>query len=215
MKALGVGIAAAFALTTLATAGALVEADYGWEDGGTILGSYGNLGSAENEYWDADRGNVLALTEDPTGGTPQAYVAWVTGLADGDVIDASFLGLGDGVDTSKVRIWGHYTNVGGDITSYGGSAGGNSAYSGAEWTELGHSWTFDSNGGQRDGLVVEARLYTYSGQTGTTGYVDNLHVSVFGAAIEGVVINVPGPVPAPAALALLGLAGLAGARRRR
>ena len=127
-------IAAAFAvagLSGIATA-ETVSAFYGWEDGGTIVGSYGNLGSAENYYWGGDQGSVLAVTEDPMSGTPQAFVGWITGLNDGDVIDASFLGLGDGVDLSKVRIWAHYTT--GGVDDYGGSAGGNNAYSTSEWT---------------------------------------------------------------------------------
>ena len=42
--------------------------------------------------------------------------------------------MGDGVDMSKVRIWGHYTT--GNIGDYGGSAGGNNTYSGSDWTLL-------------------------------------------------------------------------------
>ena len=54
------------ALSSVATADT-VSAFYGWEDGGTILGSYGNLGSAENYNWGGAQGSVLAITEDPMG----------------------------------------------------------------------------------------------------------------------------------------------------
>jgi hypothetical protein len=218
MKIRATSIAAAFAvagLSGIATA-ETVSAFYGWEDGGTIVGSYGNLGSAENYNWGGDQGSVLAVTEDPMGGTPQAFVGWITGLNDGDVIDASFLGLGDGVDLSKVRIWAHYTT--GDVDAYGGSAGGNNAYSTSEWTLLSNNWTFSggtASGGDHTGLVIEARIYSYSGQMMNTAYIDDLNISVTGDDLSGVEIHVPMAIPTPGALALLGLAGLAGRRRRR
>ena len=48
---------------------------YGWEDGGTILGFYGNLANPTNvgapePVYAGDR--ALRVTEDPVGGTPQA-----------------------------------------------------------------------------------------------------------------------------------------------
>ena len=209
------GIAMVAATATFAGA-ETISAFYDWEDGGTILGSYGNLGAAENYNWGGDRGSVLAATEDPMGGTPQAFVGWITGLNDGDVIDASFLGLGDGTEFSKVRIWAHYTT--GGIDDFGGSAGGSNTYSGAEWTLLSDSWTFSggtNSGGDHTGLVIEARVYSYSGQVMNTAFVDDLSISVTGDDLSGVEINIPGPIPAPGALALLGLAGIAGRRRRR
>ena len=62
----------------------------------------------------------------------------------------------------------------------------------------------------RDALVVEVRIYSSDGAN--FGYVDDVAVSVTGADLSGVEINF---APAPGALALLGVAGLAGSRRRR
>jgi len=207
------------ALLGVAALGSVAVADvsgsYDWEDGGTILGSYGNLGYAANVANPMGTGNVLELHEDPVGGTPQAYVAWITGLTDGDIIDVSFLGLGhNDTGMSSTRIWGHYTTAGGDITGYDGSAGGNSAYSGAEWTLLAHSWTFNGDGGNHGGLVVEGRIYTTSGDNGST-YIDDINVNVIDTDNSGGIVIHFAAVPAPGALALLGLAGLAGRRRRR
>ena len=86
------------ALALLAVpAHAQVGSYYSWEDGGTILGSYGNLvdavnvsgpqtgsqgstlpdytcpGAYDGEYY-------LHVAEDPHSGTPQAFLCWVTGL---------------------------------------------------------------------------------------------------------------------------------------
>ena len=206
---------AALSMAGVVTADTM-SAFYGWEDGGSALGSYGNMGSMENYNWGGAQGSVLAATEDPMSGTPQAFVGWVTGLNDGDVIDASFLGLGDGVDYSKVRIWAHYTT--GGIDDFGGSAGGNNTYSTAEWTLLEDSWTFSGgtdSGGDHTGIVIEARLYSYAGQIATTAFVDDLNISVTSDDLSGIEIHTPGTIPAPGALALLGLAGFAGRKRRR
>ena len=153
---------------------------YDWADGATVLGSNGENITFENV---ADplggSGFALKMTEDPLSGTPQGYVGWVTGLTDGDVVDVSMLGLGDGTTTSKMRLWGHYTSTGGDIDSYAGSANGPGNYSDSAtaWTELTHQWVFDSDGGTRDGLVIEARIYSYT-DAEPFGYVTDIQVSV-------------------------------------
>jgi hypothetical protein len=184
---------------------------YGWEDGvGTILGFYGNIANPTNvgapePVHSGER--ALRVTEDPVGGTPQAYVAWITGLTDGDVIDASFWGLDDTPDVSpSLRIWAHYSTSD-DIDSYMGSALGNEAYtSGIGWEEIGWSWTFDSDLGSRDALVIEARLYT---ATDPTDYY-----------IDDVTVNTTSPTatihfaPEPGSLVLLALGGLTLLRRR-
>ncbi len=184
-------------------------ATYGWEDGvGTILGSYGNLANPTNVSDFVHTGNhALRVTEDPVGGTPQAYIAWITGLTDGDTIDASFFGYDDTPGASpSLRIWGHYTTSG-DITDYHGSAGGNSDYTaGTGWDEVAWSWTFDSNGGERDALVIEARLY--SGSDPTDYWIDDVTVTTSSSTA---VIHF---APEPASLVLLVLGGLVVARRR-
>ena len=204
--------AALFSCTAYASTG-MYSGSYDWEDGGTILGSYGNLGYAANVLDPLGNDtNVLEIHEDPIGSTPQAFVAWITGLTDGDEITGSFWGLGDGSTDAKTRIWGHYTTAGGDIDAYDGSAGGNSTYSGADWTFLEKTWTFNGDGGNHGGLVIEARLYSYSGGSGTA-WIDNLNVSVNDVDGSGGIVIHFAPIPAPGALALLGIAGLA--RRRR
>ena len=206
-------------VTSVVSAGVSYDysASYGWEDpnGGTILGSYGNLGYANivDDPMGGGGNGVLELFEDPVSGTPQAYVGWITGLTDGDSIYASFMALGhNDLSSSSIRIWAHYT-TNDDITAYEGSAGGNNTYSGADWTLLDHNWTFDSNDGERGGLVIEARIYTTSGDSGAA-WVDDLFMGVNDSdGSGGVNIYTPGNIPAPGALALLGLAGLS--RRRR
>ncbi len=184
-------------------------ATYGWEDGvGTILGFYGNISNPTNVTDFVHTGNhALRVTEDPVGGTPQAYVAWITGLTDGDIVDASFWAYDDtpGVSPS-VRIWGHYTTSD-DINNYQGSASGNYDYTqGIGWEEIGWSWTFDSSGGTRDALVIEVRLYT--GADPTDYYIDDLTVTTSSPTAQ---IHF---APEPASIALLALGALGLLRRR-
>ena len=122
---------------------------------------------------------ALYIAESPLSGTPQAYVAWVQGLTDGDVIDGSFFAFDQsGV---RVRIWGHYTTGTDDPTSYSGSASGNTAYTtDIGWEQMSHTWTFDSNGGTRDGLMIECRLYS-SDETSNFTWVDDVSVNVTGS----------------------------------
>jgi len=153
--------------------------NYSWEDGGTILGSYDNLccdtnvsgaqtGSQGYGLPDytcpgaVDGTSYLHVAEEPVSGTPQAFVCWVDGLLEGDVVDAMFYGydLTPGASPS-LRIWGSYTATGGDVNSYHGSAGGNDAYTaGTGWDLVSHSWTFFADGGAHGGLVIQARLYS-------------------------------------------------------
>ncbi len=141
----------------------------GWEETGaiTILGYYGNLGNdrivtaPEPVYAGT---YACSVQETPNGGTPQAYVAYIEFLTDGDIVDASFYTYDDTPDVSpSTRIWAHYAQSG-DVTSYAGSYGGNATYSsGIGWEQQSYSFTFDSDGGTRDALVIEYRLYSASG----------------------------------------------------
>lgn len=163
---------------------------YGWEDGvGTILGSYGNIGGATNVTDQANTGShSLYLWEDPIGGTPQAYVGWVTGLQVLDVVTASMYiyDTTPGASPSG-RIWGHYsTNA--DITDYQGSASGNYDYSvGDGWTLLSWTWTmYDGGYAGAEAFVLEARIYSAVGLNDM--WVDDVCIT----APDHAVIHFPG-----------------------
>ena len=153
---------------------------YNWEDGGTALGSYGNA-ILSNSTEQAHGGtSSLKIVEDPLSGTPYAYIWWVTGLTDADEITASFwvYDITPGASPSG-RIWGHYTSDPNDVESYSGSASGNTTYSdGTGWSQVSHTWTFDSNTGANDGLVVEARIYSGSGAGENVIYIDDASITV-------------------------------------
>ncbi|MFH1865204.1 MAG: hypothetical protein ABIK85_04915 [Candidatus Eisenbacteria bacterium] len=155
--------------------------NYSWEDGGTLLGSYAfpggitfesNVTGAQNGLQGSalppytcpgavDGERYLHVAEDPHVGTPQAFLAWVTGLTDGDVVDAMFYGYDITAGASPSwRIWGGYT-LGADINNYIASAGGSAGYTaGTGWDLVSYTWTFDSGLGTRDGLVIQGRLYS-------------------------------------------------------
>ena len=163
-----------------------MAATYSWEDGGTILGSYGNLVGPANVtgMQTGDKGDVPPLTwtcpgayegdrylhvaEAPHSSTPQAYVAWITGLQDGDIVSASIWGWDDESEDPypSLRIWAHYS-TNDDITVYKGSAGAgldNSGYTtGIGWEQMSSSWEFGDSGspyGGYESLVIELRLYS-------------------------------------------------------
>jgi len=205
----------------------------GWEfaDGATILGYYGNLVNPLNVTTGLDPGTndqtpshdpwltvtphagnrMLEVTESPHASTPQAYIAYIENLQEGDVVTASFWGWDSTPDVSpSLRIWGHYA-LNGDVNSYTTSASGNSTYTtGPEtgaWSLVDWTWTVPAG---EEALVIEARLYSVpaTGENSTPYWIDDLTVT----APDGAKINV---VPEPATLALLGLGGLAIAIRRR
>lgn len=200
-----------------------VQADtvsYGWEDGvGTVLGEFGSGMQYSNTDALAYSGSRSLLVEDVdtgTSGTPQGYVAWVTGLTDGDTVDASFWAFDTSAGASpSVRIWGHYT-TGSDVNSYSGSAGGNNTYSGdTTWSQLSQSWVFDSASGTRDGLMVEVRFYDSTSVTTGSALIDDLVVTSSAGTI-----SVPGSVsavPLPGAVWLFGsgMLGLVSLMRKR
>ena len=73
----------------------LQSESYSWEDGGTILGSYGNVSNPTNSGslngvnpYDGDY--MLSVSESPLDGTPKAYLAYIQNLNPGDVVTASF-----------------------------------------------------------------------------------------------------------------------------
>jgi len=188
-------IAMALCLTTSFASAETVT--YGWEDGGTVLGLFGsgdppiiatNVGAPDPVYaGDAS----LRLEDNSPSGTPQAYIAFIWGLVDGDVVDASFWRYDDSPDASpSVRIWGHWNDeLPGNPDGYNGSAGGNGDYGLGEGWDL-HSWSWTVVDGHT-GLVVEARTYS---EPGDTTWIDELTI----IAPDQAYIQVPGQGPVSA-----------------
>ena len=198
-----------------------------WEDGsGTILSSYGNLSNPLNVAIGSDPGTnnetpsydpalvvtphggtrMLQVSEDPHSGTPQAFVAFIENLSEGDLVTASFWGWDSTVAaTPSMRLWGHYA-FNGDIDDYRGSAGGNSNYTvgavNGQWSQLSHTWTVAAG---QEALVIEARLYSTpsTSSTNSTSYwIDDLQVT----APDGATITIPVPEPTTLTFGLMGLA---------
>lgn len=176
--------AAAIAFTAAAANAQHIEACYDWEDGEVSLGSFsdGAVIILESSTEQAHSGSrSLKFTEELLGGTPQAYIAYVENLVDGDIITAGVWIYDDTPNASPSgRIWGHYADPG-DPNSFRGSAGGNFTYSdGSGWSYLEHTWVFDADCGHpngcREALMIEVRLY--SGTDGDFVYIDDVDVTV-------------------------------------
>ena len=191
---------------TAASAGVVL---YGWEDGGTVLGMFGtgvppiivNNVQTPNPVYSGERS--LNLEDNSPSGTPQAYVAWVKGLQDGDSVFASMWRYDDTPAAApSCRIWGHWNDNPSDINGFNGSAGGNSDYGpGTGWGQTGHTWTVDDG---HTGLVIEVR--TYSNPSDMV-WLDDLAIT---APDHATII-----VPEPATLSLLLIGGVAVLRRRK
>jgi len=200
------------ALFCSASAFAALSWTYGWEDGtGTALGTYGNAivsNSIEQAY---EGTHSLKMIEDPLGGTPQAFIWWVTGLSSGDVVVADFYVYDTTPSASPSgRIWGHYTDDTNDVTSSSGSASGDTTYSaGNGWTNLSYTWTFDSKGGVNNGLVVETRIYSATNDNANVLYIDTASITVSNDTVK--IYNAAGqalPEPFMFSALILGLGAL-------
>ena len=210
------------AMTALASAGvAAADVTYTstWDDqsGPAFLTSYSGSNDNltygyQNEGYGDDTG--WYMSEAPLASTPNATAAWITGLSEGDTVTVSmwFRGTDNGTGTSKGRLWGHYTDND-DIDGYDGSASGASGYAGAdlEWEMQEHTWTIAAG---KTALAVEARIYS-SPSTDPDGnsYLigDNMIITVSNDSAN---VTMGGVIPAPGALALIGMGGLVARRRR-
>ncbi len=152
---------------------------YGWEDFLDVLGLYGsgtppmivtNVGAPDPVYGGL---RSLRLEDNSPSGTPQAFVAWVRGLKDGDCVRASFwrYDVTPGASPS-CRIWGHWNDTD-SCTGYSGSASGNDDYGpGTGWDKA--SWKWVVSGGHT-GLIIECRTYS---NPGDVVWIDDITVSI-------------------------------------
>ncbi len=150
-------------LVAATASGALAQQtlSFGWEDGiSTVFGTDGNVGGTANVTDVVHTGgNALYGYEDPEGSTPQMWIAWISGLLDGDEVTASFWTYDTVAGYPSARIWAHYTDNG--HLNHTGSAGGNGTYSaGTGWEQLSWTWTFDGTDPDHLGLMIEFRMYS-------------------------------------------------------
>lgn len=150
----------------------------GWEGTETVLGLYGTGNPpiiASLVSTPVHGGSqAMSLEDNSPTGTPQAYVAWIVGLSDGDQVTASFwrYDVTPGSTPPSSRIWGHWNDDPNDLFGYNGSAGGNNDYGpGTGWDMVEHTWTVADG---HTGLVVEIRTYS---EPGDTVFVDDLSVT--------------------------------------
>ena len=130
-----------------------------------------NVGAPDPVHWGL---RSLRLEDNSYSGTPEAYVAWVWGLQDGDIVEACLWRYDTTPEGSpSCRLWAFWNDDPDDIYSYAGSAGGNADYGpGAGWDRVCHSWTV---AGGHTGLVVTTR--TYSG-IGDTVWIDDFTIVI-------------------------------------
>ena len=170
-------IAAVLLLTPLGHAYTVSES---WEGAHTVLGMYGTGDPpifadvvACEPPGAVDGSRTLRLVHNSPTGTPTAYVAWVTGLGDGDIVSASIWRYDVTPGTSpSCRLGAHWNDNPVDIDTYSGAAGWNEdAGAGHGWDEVSWDWvTCDGH----IGLVIEVRVYS---DPGDTVWVDAMTVS--------------------------------------
>jgi hypothetical protein len=183
----------------------MMTVNYGWEDGATILGNYLPIEATNATSPDPTHSGERSLRLIDGGvDTPEVYVAYITGLLNGETVSANLwtydITPGPGV-SPRARIWAHYVKNN-NIDDFAGTAGGNLSYSdGSGWSNLGWNWTIDL-GYDRTGLVIEVRTYS---NLGDTVWIDDLSVTV----PETAKVYVPGQqVPEPGMLWAIWLAML-------
>ncbi len=152
---------------------------YDWEDLATIIGYYGNcqlnIAACNVTIPEPVCSGFRSLSLEnccPTG-IPQAYLAYVYGLADGDEVYCSFWRY-DTTPTSgpSCGIWAHWNDSNPpDVNGDNGSAGGNPDLGPGEGWDM-TDWSWVVSGGHA-GLVIECRLYS---DPGGIVWIDNMHV---------------------------------------
>jgi hypothetical protein len=188
-----------FAIACLAATSAwALTGTYGWENCGTVFGTYPATGITATNVGAPDpvMSGIKALKlERTSASTTQSYVAFVTGLTTGDVItglvyiyDTTASGNASG------RIWAHYGHAS-NVMDAVGSASGPADYSGVPlgWGPVPNSgtayaWTFAPTDMSADALIIEVRNY---GNTPPLNVIWVDEITVTAPDRPGVVINFP------------------------
>ena len=184
MKLINAHLLIALALCGLVSAAAATTViDYGWEDGGDVLGIYPDpdlpsIIATNVAGWDGEpvhAGNFsLKLEDNAPSSTPQAFVALLWNLRDGDEITVGFWRYDvTPAAAPSCRLWGHWNDLlPGDVYGYSGSASGELEYGPGEgWDYTSYTYVVSGN----TGLVIEARTYSSAGDI---VWIDDLHIEM-------------------------------------
>ena len=154
---------------------------YSWEDLGTIIGCSGTC------YLPITASNVglpepicggmrsLELESNCPSGATQAYLAYVYGLEEGDIVYCSFWRYDMMPALSpSCQIWAHWNDTNPpDVNGDNGSAGGNPDFGlGQGWEMTDWSWVVSAG---HTGLVIESRIES---DPGGIVWIDDMHIRV-------------------------------------
>ena len=117
--------------------------------------------------------HALRLEDNSPDGTPEAWIAYLYDLDEGDEVTVGFWRYDTTPSVApSVRIWAHWNNsLPGDLSADDGSAGGDSDYGpGTGWDYAEYTWTVPAG---MTGIVIEARTYS---NPGDTVWIDELMV---------------------------------------
>ncbi|AQQ70185.1 PASTA domain protein [Limihaloglobus sulfuriphilus] len=166
--------------------------EYGWENRGTDLGVYGS-GYSENDFTTAYEGSRSLKVVRGTS-NPNIYVAWITGLNDGEQVTATVMGKYAGAG-SGLRLYAQQNSGTLNAEEYNGSIGGMQDYlATGDWGQMSYTWTAGDGYG---GITVQIRVY---GDEGDYGWVDALAIS----APETATVHFPEEVTDPVCTAPAG-----------
>jgi hypothetical protein len=166
--------------------------EYGWENRGTDLGVY-STGYSQNDFTTAYEGSRSLKVVKGTS-TPQIYVAWITGLNDGEQVTATVMGKYAG-SGNGLRLYAQQNSGTLNASEFNGGIGGMLDYlDTTDWSQMSYTWTA---GGGYGGITVQIRVY---GDEGDYGWVDALAIS----APETATVHFPAEVTEPVCTAPAG-----------
>jgi hypothetical protein len=120
--------------------------------------SYSCPGAYDGTYY-------LHVAEETHDGTPQAYLACITGIMEGDIVTASFYGYDITEAASPSwRIWAHWSDAvdcGSCPGSYTGSTNAGGDYTdGLGWGITENTWIIPALDVDQTAIVIEGRIYS-------------------------------------------------------
>lgn len=139
--------------------GLVVEVQTGWEDfvypqdPAAVLGTSGDIQYAVSNN-NSSQGQQSLKFIGRSGPDGMVYAALLENLLDGDVISCTLSNLNLSEYSNQVTLGAYYLADGQTPYVLGAGAGSNNFAADSAWTQIGRSWIFNSNGGQRTAMLI-------------------------------------------------------------